>query len=131
MNLKPFPKPRFVADEPPEFRPQRIRQRVGKSRQQHPGVRIRPSQEDRAMQRNDGLAGTGRTRHPRWTAVIALNQSALRRMKEDRPFVPGIVERALQFLDVGHHAEAALGVGMRERIGPNGYRLARPLARRR
>jgi hypothetical protein len=44
-------------------------------------------------------------------------------MKEDRPFVPGVVERALQFLHVGHHAEAALGVGMRERIGSNGYRL--------
>ena len=65
------------------------------------------------------LPGTRRTRHPRWTAVIALDQSTLRRVKENRPFVPGIVERALQFLYVGHHAEAALRVGMRERIGAN------------
>ena len=44
-------------------------------------------------------------------------------MKENRPFVPGVIERALQFLYVGHHAEAALGVGMREWIGALSYRL--------
>ena len=123
MNLKPFSKPRFIADEPPEFRPQRIRQRVGKSREQHPGIRICSNQEDRPMQCDDGFPSAGRTRHPRWTAVVALNQSTLRWMKENRPFVPGVVERALQFLYIGHHAEAALGVGMRERIGSNGYGL--------
>src|SRR5579863_5676 len=75
------------------------------------------------MQRDDGFPGTGRTRHPSWTAVIALDQSTLRWMEENRPFVPGVIERALQLLYVGHHAEAALGVGMRERIGANGYGL--------
>src|SRR5579864_5040062 len=117
MNFKPFPKSRFIADQPPEFRPERIRQHVGKSRKQHPGVWICPNQENRAMQCNDGLARTCRTRYPRRAAVVALNQSALRWVKENRPFVPGVVERALQFFYVDHHAEAALGVGMRERIG--------------
>src|ERR1700688_4917677 len=75
------------------------------------------------MQRDDGFPRTGRTRHPSWTAVIALDQSTLRWMKENRPFVPGVVERALQLFYIGHHAEAALGVGMRKRIGANGYGL--------
>src|ERR1700693_2525086 len=123
MNLKALSKPRFVADKPPEFRPQRIRQRVGKGRKQDPSSRVRSNQEDRPMQRDDGFPRTGRTRHPSWTAVIALDQSTLRWMKENRPFVPGVVERALQLFYIGHHAEAALGVGMRERIGANGYGL--------
>src|ERR1019366_2033132 len=123
MSLKPFPKPRFVADEPPELRPQHVRQRFRMSRKQHPGVRIGPDKEEGAMQRNDGLARAGRAGHPRRAAVIALNQGALRRMKKDRPFVPGVVERALQFLYVGHYAGAALSVGMRERIGSRDHRL--------
>src|SRR5580693_10800710 len=120
MNFKSFPKPRFIADQPPEFHPQCIRQRVGKRRKQHPGIWMCPSQENRAMQCNDGLARTCRTRHPRWAAEVALNQSTLCWMKENRPFVPWVVERALQFLYVYHYAEAALSVGMRERIGSYG-----------
>src|SRR5579871_5275451 len=84
---------------------------------------MRPNQEDRPMQSNDGLARARRARHPRRTTIVALNQSALGWMKENRPFIPGVAERALQFLCVGHHAEAALCVGMRERIGANGYGL--------
>src|ERR1035438_4753607 len=114
MNLKPLPKPRFVTDKRSEFRSESVRQRIGKSCQQHPGVRIGPSEEDGAMQCNDGLARSRRASHPRRAAVIALNQGALRRMQKDRPFVPGVIERAFQFLCVGHGAEAALGVGMCE-----------------
>jgi len=44
-------------------------------------------------------------------------------MKENGPFVPRVVERALQLLYVRYHAEAALGVGMGKRISPNGYWL--------
>src|SRR5665213_18869 len=123
MDLKPFSQPRFIADQTPEFRPQRIRQRAGKRRQQYPRIRIGPRQEDRSMQRNDGLARTCRSGHPRRTAVVAIHQGALRRVQENCPLVPGIVERALQFPDVGHHAKAALCVGMCERIGPNRDRL--------
>jgi hypothetical protein len=75
------------------------------------------------MQCDDGLARARRTRHAPWAAVVPFNQNALRRMKENRPLVPGVVERALQFLDIGHHAETALGVGMRERISSNSRRL--------
>src|SRR5580704_13045070 len=61
--------------------------------------------------------------HPRWTVIVALNQGTLRRVQEDRPLVPRVVECALQFLHVGHHAEATVRVGMGERIGPNRHRL--------
>ena len=74
------------------------------------------------MQCDDGLARARRTRHARGATVVTFNQNALRRMKEDRPLVPGVVERALQFFDISHHAETPLGVGMRERIGSNSYR---------
>src|SRR5689334_3180748 len=68
------------------------------------------------MQRNDGFSRARGTCYPGWTTVIALNQTALRWMKEYRPFVPGVVEGALKLFDVGHQAEAALGVGMPEWI---------------
>jgi hypothetical protein len=123
MDLKALPKPRFIADEAPQFRSQRIRQRVRKGRKQHPGIRIRPNQEDSAMQSNYGLACSCRARHSRRAAEVALNQNALLWMKEDCPFVPGIVESALQLFNIGHHAEATLGVWMCERIGPNGHGL--------
>lgn len=35
-------------------------------------------------------------------------------MEEDGPLVPGILEGLLQLLDVGHHPEATLGVGVIE-----------------
>jgi len=38
-------------------------------------------------------------------------------MKENRPLFPRIVERALQFLDIGQDAESPLRVRMREWIG--------------
>lgn len=54
----------------------------------------------------DGIAGARRIHRSRRTTIKALNQSASRRMKGRRPFVPG-------WLNV----ETALGVGTRERIG--------------
>ena len=47
-------------------------------------------------------------------------------MQEDRPFLPREIERALEFLDVGHHPEAALGVGVIERIRDGRRRFHRP-----
>jgi len=69
------------------------------------------------MQRHDGLAGAGGARNPSRPAVAALDELALGRMQENRPFLPGEVEGTFKFLDIGQHAEAALGIGMREGIG--------------
>ena len=41
-------------------------------------------------------------------------------MQEDGPFLPGVFKGALQFFDVVHHPEAALGIGVIERIGTRG-----------
>ena len=49
--------------------------------------------------------------------VFTLDEPPLRRVQEDRPFVPRVIERAFEFLDIRQHAEPALRVGMSERIG--------------
>ena len=42
-------------------------------------------------------------------------------MQEDRPFLPWVFEGSLQILLVGHHPEAALRVGMGERVRVGAY----------
>ncbi len=74
------------------------------------------------MQGDDGLSRARRTGNPRGTAVIPLHQLPLGRMEKDRPLLPGIVQGALQFLDVVHHPETPLGIGMGKGIG-NVFRL--------
>ena len=71
---------------------------------------------------HDGLAGAGRPRDAGGAVVVALDELPLGRMQEDRPLLPGIVEGPLEGLDVGHHPEAPLGVGVRERIVGGGGR---------
>ena len=44
-------------------------------------------------------------------------------MQEDGPFLPGIFKSAFQFFDIVHHPEAALGIGVLERIGTRGCGL--------
>ena len=44
-------------------------------------------------------------------------------MQEDGPFLPGIGEGAFQFFNIVHHPEAALGIGVLERIGARGCGL--------
>lgn len=46
-------------------------------------------------------------------------------MQEDRPLVPRIVERLLQFFGIGQDAEAALGVRVSKRIGLDRSRFGR------
>ena len=79
---------------------------------------MRARQMGGPVQRHDGLAGAGRTGDARRTGVVALDPLPLLGMQEDGPFLPGEIERALQFLDIRHHAEAALGIGMIERGSP-------------
>src|SRR5207253_2675151 len=78
---------------------------------------IMPCQMHSPVQRDDRLARAGRTRDPRRPVEIALDQFSLRRMEKDRPFVPRIVERSRQFLDIAHYTEATLRVRMLERVG--------------
>ena len=64
------------------------------------------------MESHNGLAGAGRTRYPRRSCVVLLHDMLLRRMEEDRPLLPWIIEGALQFCDIVHYTETALSVGM-------------------
>jgi len=83
---------------------------------------LAPRQRDGAVKRDDRLAGAGGTRYPRRAAVGALDQAALRRVQEDRPFLPRIVQRPFQFLEIGQNAEPALRIGMLEPLGVNSWR---------
>ena len=46
-------------------------------------------------------------------------------MQKDGPFVPGVVERLLQFFSVCENAETALGIRMGEGISLYGSRFGR------
>ena len=70
-----------------------------------------------AVQCHDGLARARGSGDARRAGVVALHPLPLLRVQEDRPLLPREIEGALQLLDVGHYAEATLGVGMVERIG--------------
>ena len=72
------------------------------------------------MQRHDRLAGPGRARDARRAGKVARDQRGLRRMKEDGPFLPRLVERAAQRLDIAENAKAAQGVGMGEGVASAG-----------
>ena len=70
----------------------------------------------RPVEGHDGLAGARRPRDAGGAVVVALDELPLGRMQKDRPLLPGIVEGPLERLDVGHHPEAPLRVGVREGI---------------
>ena len=56
-----------------------------------------PCEVYRAVQRDDGLARAGRPCDAGGPVVFALDGGALRGVQEDRPLLPGVVERPLQF----------------------------------
>jgi hypothetical protein len=85
--------------------------------QQHAGSGVAARQRHGAVQRHDGLAGAGAAADPRGSVVVALNEPPLHRVQEHRPFVPRVIERPLQFLDIGQHTEPPLRVGVGEGIG--------------
>jgi hypothetical protein len=86
-----------------------------------------PRQSDSPMQGDDRLAGSGRARDARRPAIAPIDQPALRRMKKDCPFLPRVVERPFQLLDIGQDPEAALRIGMGKRVD---RRRRRPFRRR-
>ena len=99
MDFEPLGEARLVADQQPQFRFEGVRQRLGEGGQQHPGVRVGASQIDRPVQRDDGLPVPAEPT-PEPGRVVSFDRLALGRVEEDRPLVPGIVQRALQLLDV-------------------------------
>ena len=117
MHLETLGDLRLVPDEASETRSQRGGQRIGEGGQQHAALWMCARQMHRPVKRHDGLAGAGRARDTRRTGVLAFDELPLGRVQEDRPLLPGVVQRPLQRLHVRHHPEAALRVRMRERIG--------------
>ena len=117
MDRDPVGDVRLVTGQGPQPHTQRIGQSLREGRQQHPRLRVSARQGDRPMQRHDRLAGSGAAAYPGGSVVVALDEPPLRRMQENRPFVPRVIERPFQFLDIRQHAEPALRVGMGERIG--------------
>ncbi len=117
MNFETFGNTRLAAEQPLQADAERSRQRFGEGREQHAPLRVRPSQVSGAMNRDNGLPRSGRTGHSRRTGVVAFNELPLLRMQEDRPFVPGRIQRLRQFVDAGDDAEPALRIRMRKRVG--------------
>ena len=62
------------------------------------------------------LPRAGGAGNSRRAGVIAFHPLPLLGMEKNSPFFPGKIERALQFLYIGHHAEAALRIRMIEGI---------------
>jgi hypothetical protein len=72
------------------------------------------------MEGNDGFPSSGRTGDTGGAVIVALHERALRRVKEDGPYFPRIIESAFKLLDVAHDAEAAFRVGMFEWVSASG-----------
>jgi hypothetical protein len=106
----------LVTGQGPQPDAQRVCERLREGRQQHPCLRVSPGQVNRPVQCHDRFAGARTAAYPGGSVVVAVDEPTLRRMQEDRPFIPRIIERTLQFLDVGDHPEPALRVGMIERV---------------
>ena len=124
MDGDPVGDVRLVTGQGPQPDAQRVRQRLREGRQQHAGLRVSPGQgrPPDAMPRSSCRCRPTAA-DPGGSVVVALDEPPLRRMQEDRPFIPRVIERAFQFLDVGQHAEPALRVGMGERDRPRAARV--------
>ena len=69
------------------------------------------------MQCHDRFSGAAADPHR--PVIVALHEAALRRVQENRPFVPRTFERPFEFVDIRQYPEPALSVRMGERIGLN------------
>jgi hypothetical protein len=70
----------------------------------------------RAVEGHDRLAGASGAANPRRPGEVTLHRLPLLGVQENGPLLPRKIEGTLEFLDVGHHAESALGIGMIEGI---------------
>ena len=107
---------RLARSQSAEFDPQRAREGVAEGREQHSRIGIGPREVRGSVQRDHRLAGAGRAGDARRAVEVPLDDRLLCGVQEDRPPLPRIVERAGQLFHVRHHAEAALRVGMLERV---------------
>ncbi len=112
MNVQALRQTRFVADQPPELGAEGVRQDVRERRQQHARIRIGSGEKDGAMERHNRLPRASGARDAGWAAVVPFHQLPLLGMEKHGPLVPWEIQGALELLDVGHHAEPALRVGM-------------------
>ena len=132
VNIYPLCEPRFVAQKTFQLGAKRICQGIEKV--------VRRTRESGLRVQETLLLGAGR----RWSCQcrlirihardrhMMLHPLPLFWMKENRPLLPREIERALQLLYICHHPEAALGIGMVERIHGHHRRLGRTgLASRR
>ena len=117
MDGDPVGDLRLVAGQGPQPDAQGVGQGLREGREQHACLRVSPGQGNRPVQCHDRLAGAGAAADPGGSVVVTVDQPPLRRMQEDRPFIPGIIERPFEFLDIRQHPESALRIGMGERIG--------------
>src|ERR1700732_2496129 len=88
---------------------------IRKSSEKQPAIWIGPDKMSSAVQGHDGFSSAGRPRHPGRSGIVAFDQVALFRGQEDCPFLPGKVERSFQLVNIGHHTETPLCVGVFER----------------
>ena len=115
----------LITSERAQFKGESVGQGIGESGKQNTGIWIDASEDGGAVQRNDGFASSGRTDDAGRAIIVALNDRALRRMKENGPRFPRIIESAFEFLRAADGAEPSLRVGMFEGVGIGGERHAR------
>ena len=124
VHIDPFGQARLVADQPPQLAfaahspACRRRSSAGRGHRDSCAPGRRPGAARRWSCRcpPNRRRAPGRCSRARPTAAASGCRKTVH-------FSHGIVEGALQLLDVAHDAEAALGVGMIERIGHGGDRL--------
>lgn len=106
-----------VADETRNLCPQLTRERLRERRQQHARLRILLREMHSAVERDDRLARSGRTRDARRPVVGSLDDLPLSGMEEHHPLLPWKLQGLLQFLDIRDQSETTLRIRMLERIG--------------
>ena len=118
VHLDALGESRLVADQPLQPRLQRVGQRVGERRQQHPRIRVARAPGTTARcSATIVLPVPAEPGDARRAGIVALDPlRAAPGCRKTVHFSHGKFERALQLLDIGHHAEAPLRVGMVERV---------------
>src|SRR4051794_7526959 len=84
-------------------------------------------EEYRAMERDDRLARPCRPGNPCRSSVVTLHQLALGWVQEDRPFIPWVIQGSFELFHITHDTEAALSVGVGERVDPGQHNTLRNL----
>lgn len=89
-------------------------------RQQDAGPGVGAGEADGAVEGDDGLAGAGASGDASGAGEVVIDEGSLRGVEPDRPFLPRRVEGAGELVGIDEQTEAALGVGVGERVGRQG-----------